>query len=101
MPRNFESLFSSKKDNDRDNNRDNDRDKEKDNKKDKYKYNNKDNDKYNGKDNGEDNDNPCFHLDNNHSPPLADKDLLVENCSVGAKERDWVECFRVLRLLEN
>ena len=38
--------------------------------------------------------------DNDHSPPLADKDLLVEDCPVGAEEGDRIERLSVLRLLQ-
>ena len=38
--------------------------------------------------------------DNDHSPPLADKDLLVEDCPVGAEEGDWIERLSVLWLLQ-
>ena len=33
------------------------------------------------------------------SPPITDKDCLVEDCSVWAKERHWIEC-RVCTLRE-
>ena len=39
-------------------------------------------------------------LDNNNSPPLADKDLLVEDCSIGAEEGDWIQHIGVLGLLQ-
>ena len=39
-------------------------------------------------------------LDNNNSPPLADKDLLVEDCSIGAEEGDRIERLVVLGLLQ-
>ena len=38
--------------------------------------------------------------DNDHSPPLADKDLLVEDCPVGAEEGDRIERLSVLWLLQ-
>ena len=74
--------------------KDNNKDNDKDNKKDKD--NNKDNDK----DSDKDNKDPCFHLDNNDSPPLADKDLLVEDRSIGTEEGDWIQHISVLGLLQ-
>ena len=35
-----------------------------------------------------------------HLPPIADKDLLVKNCSVWAEEGHWVESVRTERVLK-